>query len=448
MNRLHARASRGCASASARRPFVAGLWGAAGVVLFGAFVACVGDDPTPALVGGGVDGGPGADGAASGNDGAVDAPVPCAAPRVVCGTACVDPASFASDPDDCGACGHGCLGGACAGGACQPVTILAPKTPAGASVASIAVDAKAIYFAGPADTVGAPHGAILSCPIDAPCTSPVTLYAAAGAEVDALLTTSAAPGYLFYTDNGHGHVFRIVTDGTASPGAYPGAGLCSDQPAHCAMDLDAPIAGPNPLASDGASLFTYDDVGGDGSGGIKMKLPDGASSTGFGNGATPPVEVGALGLALDPSDPTHRWLYVAGEHGIFAAEPAITGPASVVSKLDVVAGPAGGIAVGSQTVFYTRSDGVHTVGACNATGCNAGTPGTFASTTNAEALVADATDVYWTAAGHVFRCPQTGCPAQTPIPIAALADRARALTQDATSIYWGDDRGGLYRLAK
>ena len=37
-----------------------------------------------------------------------------------CGGACVPAATFQTDANNCGSCGHGCIGGTCIGGACQP----------------------------------------------------------------------------------------------------------------------------------------------------------------------------------------------------------------------------------------------------------------------------------------------------------------------------------------
>ncbi len=52
-------------------------------------------------------------------------------------------ASFASDPNHCGKCGHSCFGGACVGGECQPVAIGATT---GEDVLDVALDAQRVMW--------------------------------------------------------------------------------------------------------------------------------------------------------------------------------------------------------------------------------------------------------------------------------------------------------------
>jgi len=51
--------------------------------------------------------------------GADKASMSCPSGQTFCGGTCRDPASFQTDPDDCGACGISCGTGTCAGGVCQ-----------------------------------------------------------------------------------------------------------------------------------------------------------------------------------------------------------------------------------------------------------------------------------------------------------------------------------------
>jgi hypothetical protein len=53
-----------------------------------------------------------------------------------------DPTQTATDPHNCGACGHDCLGGACAAGACQPLALAQE----GGQPWAIALDATHVYW--------------------------------------------------------------------------------------------------------------------------------------------------------------------------------------------------------------------------------------------------------------------------------------------------------------
>ena len=43
--------------------------------------------------------------------------------QIVCGTACIDKNTTASDANNCGSCGHSCAGGTCSGGVCQALSL-------------------------------------------------------------------------------------------------------------------------------------------------------------------------------------------------------------------------------------------------------------------------------------------------------------------------------------
>jgi len=53
-------------------------------------------------------------------------------------------ASLASDPENCGACGHGCGGGGCQAGVCQPEDLV--SIAAGRTVRAIAIDSTYLYW--------------------------------------------------------------------------------------------------------------------------------------------------------------------------------------------------------------------------------------------------------------------------------------------------------------
>ncbi len=61
-------------------------------------------------------------------------------------------------------------------------------------------------------------------------------------------------------------------------------------------------------------------------------------------------------------------------------------------------------------------------------------------------IVADATGVYWpTTAGHMIASDLGGAKA---ISIGAVPDAVNAVATDASSVYWTDQSGGVYQLAK
>src|SRR5215470_9396184 len=91
----------------------------------GVLLACSGQ-PGSGSVDGGADGGP-----------------VCAGGAVYCGSSCVDPASFASDPKNCGASNHDCRGTTCAGGLCQSILLASGQSPQ-----AMAVDTTNVYWSG------------------------------------------------------------------------------------------------------------------------------------------------------------------------------------------------------------------------------------------------------------------------------------------------------------
>jgi hypothetical protein len=64
----------------------------------------------------------------------------CEAGALLCAGTCVDPAT---DPDNCGACGHDCLGLTCQGAGCQPVVL---TTTSGGGAYSMVVDSQNVYW--------------------------------------------------------------------------------------------------------------------------------------------------------------------------------------------------------------------------------------------------------------------------------------------------------------
>ncbi len=227
------------------------------------------------LQGGSADGGPDAGSEASGMDGRPDGPpnempadgAPPDAPADVSSDAlpeagpCASDASLASDPQNCGRCGHDCLGGACMGGVCQPVTLYdrldfltslvvddvnlywettsvtagalsyGPKTGGTATVISmspmptsgLAVDDASVYWTS--------RNSILGCPKPpAACPSANVLVAASATAivVDSTRlywTENGTPGGLFAVPKAGGSTTELVTADYSSTLALGGTRL-------------------------------------------------------------------------------------------------------------------------------------------------------------------------------------------------------------------------------
>jgi hypothetical protein len=122
--------------------------------------------------------------------------------------ACVS-ANVASDPNNCGACGHSCLGGDCAAGVCLP-TIVA--TSVGEGVYDVAVDAKRVLWMTATGGWGG-YGHVYSCP-KGPCSSPVSL--AAPNTVMGNLTASDTDAFVSFS-YGSRVIERILPDDTLTP---------------------------------------------------------------------------------------------------------------------------------------------------------------------------------------------------------------------------------------
>lgn len=61
------------------------------------------------------------------------------------------------------------------------------------------------------------------------------------------------------------------------------------------------------------------------------------------------------------------------------------------------------------------------------------------------ALAVDAASVYWGVSDAIKRAPRAGGPAVT---VVAAVSNPRSLVVDESSLYWTDDRGGVWRVAK
>lgn len=114
-------------------------------------------------------------------------------------------AALASDPANCGSCGHDCAGGACSGGRCQPVALL--DLP-GHVIRAVTADAKYLYWA---DNTA---NTIMRGDFDAGDSG---VFLAAGAGELAVDATN-----FYYTANGNLHRVAMGTKADQSIAAFDG----------------------------------------------------------------------------------------------------------------------------------------------------------------------------------------------------------------------------------
>ena len=115
-------------------------------------------------------------------------------------------AKIASDPKNCGACGHDCLGGACTGGTCAPVQL---GSSSDAPILEVVVDATRVLWAAVPDVSGA-IGQLYACP-KAGCSGPPAVIRA-----NVRLRALASDGVTAYASSIYGShdVVRIEPSGS------------------------------------------------------------------------------------------------------------------------------------------------------------------------------------------------------------------------------------------
>jgi hypothetical protein len=130
-----------------------------------------------------------------------------------------DAAALASDPNNCGACGHSCSGGACASGVCQGVPLV---TTSATSIIALAADGTHLYeadygpflFSDAGIYEGVSPGTITAYPVlPDGSTGPATVLASG---VNLVLSPILSDGtWVYFATSGGGTVERVrIADGT------------------------------------------------------------------------------------------------------------------------------------------------------------------------------------------------------------------------------------------
>ena len=350
------------------------------------------------------------DGAVLAESGATDAAIESGGDAA---TICV--ADKASDPLNCGACGHDCMGGTCLAGSCQPISVGAVVEP---SAQGLFVDATNVYW-----TNTGPGGQIKKCAIGG-CAGAPTALAAGLSSPNAVL---AAGNDVFWTNFGAYTLMKCAIAG------------CNLTPATLTL-VSVTVNSFGRLASDGATLFFSD-----GGSGIIRSCPL------AGCGAGPTV------LATSQDDP---WGITVDSTSIYWVNDAAAGSVVTCPKTGCGAGnnllvtlangqnSARTMAIDVDSTYWV-TQGAGTVMKCQKTGC-AQSPTMLASgLTNPQGVAVDDTWVYFTepSANAVKKVPKNG---GIVVLVAGNQKGAFNVAVDAKWVYWTNNVavGSVMKVAK
>jgi hypothetical protein len=346
----------------------------------------------------------------------------CISPKIACGSGCSD---LASDPKNCGKCGHDCAGGACNTGVCQPSTVSSGQS----NVNRIIATSTHVYWSRFGSYVPPKQsGAVMSADLDGK--NPVVLFDAGQGTSCYSLVTSTTDAY-FQCGN---WIYRCALSGCGqSPQqllSLSGIGSVVD------MALDTPnnrlyftVATPYNVQTGGfvASIST--------NGGNYARLTandqPSPSSLSIVNGWVYWLNAGTY-MNSAPKNNTSVYKAPVGTN---QTPQAVSDDGMGASFL--------GITVDGNTVFYGGSGGVRSVPS------SGGLSKTFAMTGTGNPITAVLTDsqyVYWndlSVVGGLYRCSKN-CASPEPI----VSGYVSTFALDDLSLWWADDSGDLRRLAK
>jgi hypothetical protein len=330
---------------------------------------------------------------------------------------CVD---TSSDPEDCGACGHGCQGGACVGGKCQPITLFTAANPT--TIFTLAVDSSNVYWG----SAGPGGASIESCSLDSCLPAPGRV----------------TPGLIQPTHIAVDSTSIYIVDDLAGTGSNVLKCPLPGCPAGATVFSTSSVQQTQSIAVNATSAFWTLDVGGAMSSSVVSCPLGGCPSSG-------PTflcsGVGKIGnVALTPTD-----LVFNSASGIWTC-PLTGGVGNNVFAAPAT--PPGAPAIDQQYKNVYWQQGYQYIESCPIEGCPSGGPTVLASG-HPIALVVDATDIYWTSALPsalgVQRCALAGCATPTTVATVASGSFPESITQDSNSVYWINlNPGATYSIMK
>ena len=300
-------------------------------------------------------------------------------------------AVVATDPANCGRCGHDCQGGSCTGGVCQPVSLVANSGKLG----YIRVDATHVYFvdrkAGSVQRVPKRGGAVES------------------------IATAQPPLYQLAVDATHVY----FTAGT---------GVSRVPKAGGAVEPIAVQGGDELMLDDGAvysSTYTLDDTGA-----VGRASKDGTNAV---------VLVPNL-RQCESIVPSGDAVFIGGAKILryVKATASVTTLANVYARR-LAADPTHVYAIGYDGLDVTRID--RASGATNVLATSPAMP-------RASDIAVDDTHVYWAtgvASGFVVRVPKVGGAVEI---IASQIDVPWGIAVDDDAVYWSTVGGTITKRAK
>lgn len=326
-------------------------------------------------------------------------------------------ATLASDPANCGRCGHDCVGGTCSAGVCQPVVLSAGLgAPAG-----LAVDATSVYVTmfETGAVVAFPKGGGVGIPLASGQTK------ARGVTVNGSTLFWADGDFAFNDAGAKGGIWKCALPGCGTPLLVTPSGYGTSYPV---------IHG----------AFLYYSTGEDGT---VARIPIAGGSS-----ATVATTSNAFGIAVDDvyayytsSQPS---LYRAHIDGSSSGSEEQLGAANGTTANSAT----GFVAVDADRVYWAYTDDAktgHVLSAAKAAPTGGSiTYGTDADNVYPVGVAVDADNIYWSTAGasasvdvpvgdgKVFACPRQGCGAGGPTVLATGNLFSGPIAVDDKAVYW------------
>jgi hypothetical protein len=343
-------------------------------------------------------------------------------------------AAFATDPLNCGSCGHSCLGGACLGNQCQPVVVDDDSTNTDPYDLGIIIDK--LYF-----TNNAPPGVryIGKTEIKKGIGDSFQIQTFSGGTKPFEIAVSTT------------NVFFSVYGGTTNGGRIE---RCTT--VDCSSPVNLSGFDSYTVATDGTNVVY----------GETFTPPDGGAATYTVRKTTTALAAGSV-LMTFPAEVF--WLRIAGgvvyvgvddfddNGGLFSC-PLTGCPGSGPKQLSSIEAEEFNIV--NDTVYFTNAineigDNLNTVNSVKTDGSNLTTIADKLG--NPFSVVADSTYVYFSDTGDIdmggtgklLRCPVAGCGTNNALAVDfGQGGNPQGIVDDGNAIYWGDYNGKIYKLAK